>query len=205
MPNKNGLDVVKHVRADNHAINYKTPIIFMTANAFKNDINVYLKAGFDDYLIKPFREAEFYNKLCNILAIEEPTTKNKKVAMEMKTVDAVPKDKFNTDELWKTANGDREFFVKMINNFISNAESLVSVFVEGSATGNWKQIGERAHKAIPSFKFFALFNIANSLESVEDQTLRNADYVLAAKIVEQSIVGIKDIINLAKISLEEKR
>lgn len=203
MPNKNGIDVVKHARADNNSINYKTPFVFMTANAFKSDTNIYMKAGFDDYLIKPFREAEFYNKLCNILAIENPITNNKMLAVEIKNLDVVPKDKFNTNELWKTANGDRAFYEKMINNFISNAESLVSVFVEGANTENWKEIGERAHQAIPSFKYFALFNIANSLELIEDSTLRNADYVLAANMVEKTVLEVKKIINIAKANLKE--
>jgi CheY-like chemotaxis protein len=176
----------------------------MTANAFKSDINIYIKAGFDDYLIKPFREAEFYNKMCNILGIEKPTTGDNMIEKEIKDLDFASKDKFNTNELWKTANGDRDFFEKMINNFIFNAESLVSVFAEGLTAENWKEIGERAHKAIPSFKYFALFNIANSLETIEDKTLRKPDNVNVAKITENTIVEIQDIINSAKLSLKER-
>lgn len=134
MPNKNGIDVVQYVRADNQGINFKTPIVFMTANAFKSDINMYMKAGFDDYLIKPFREAELYNKLCIILAVK-PDKNDKMLMVEIKNPEAIQKDVFNTDELWRTANGDRAFFEKMVNNFIVNAVGLVSVFVEGTANG----------------------------------------------------------------------
>ncbi len=202
MPNKHGLDVIQHARSDNQAINYKTPIAFITANAFQSDINNYIKAGFDDYLIKPFREAELFNKICNILAIEEPVTHDKMLMVEMKNPETLQKDKFNTTELWKTANGDRAFFEKMVNNFIGNAQDVVSVFTEGPAMGKWKVVGERAHKAIPSFKYFALFNIAASLEIIEEKTLRNINYKLAAELVESTILKINEIIDQAKMSLE---
>lgn len=203
MPNKNGIDVVQYVRADNQGINFKTPIVFMTANAFKSDINMYMKAGFDDYLIKPFREAELYNKLCIILAVK-PDKNDKMLMVEIKNPEAIQKDVFNTDELWRTANGDRAFFEKMVNNFIVNAVGLVSVFVEGTAMGNWQEIGEKAHKSLTSFKYFSLFHIASSLQVIEDKTLRNVDYELAAKIIEHTILQIKDAIDQAKSSLKEQ-
>ena len=202
MPIKNGLDVIKYARSNNQALNHRTPIVFITANAFKNDINVYIKAGFDDYLIKPFREAEPYNKICNILAVEETSKKDKMLMVEMKNPEAAKNDNFDTNELWKTANGDRAFFEKMVNNFIVNADGLLSVFTEGPAMGNWKEVGERAHKAIPSFKYFALFNIAASLEIIEKKTLRNINYKLAAELVESTILKINEIIKQAKMSLE---
>ncbi len=202
MPNKNGLEVIQHARSDNQSINYKTPIAFMTANAFKSDIVNYIKAGSDDYLIKPFREAELYNKLCNILAIEEPAINENILMVEMKNPEVLQRDNFSTTELWKTANGDRAFFEKMVNNFIAKAEGLISVFNKGTAKGNWKEVGELAHKSIPSFKYFNLFNIAASLDIIEENTLHNINYKLAGELVESTVLKVNEAINQAKKSLE---
>lgn len=204
MPHKNGIDVVQYVRSHSKGVNFKTPIVFMTANVFKKDLNLYIKAGFDDYLIKPFREAELYNKLCTILAVKQPEKNNKMVMVEINNTNAIQNESFNTNELWKTANGDRVFFEKMVNNFIFNSEALITVFIDGVDTGNWNVMGEKAHKAIPSFKYFSLFNIANSLSIIEDKTLRNADYLLAADTIEQTIIQIKNAVEQAKTSLEQK-
>jgi signal transduction histidine kinase/CheY-like chemotaxis protein len=203
MPNKNGLDVIQHVRADNKNLNFKTPVLFMTANAFKSDTTLYLNAGFDDYLIKPFREMELYNKICNILNID-PGKNDKMLMVEPGNPAAIQKDVFDTTDLWKTSNGDRGFFEKMINNFIASAEGLVSVFINGAAVGNWQEIGEKAHKSIPSFKYFQLMNIAGSLEIIEDKTLRNIDYDLAANIIDRAILQISDVVGQARASLERK-
>lgn len=204
MPNKNGIDVVHHVRSNNTCINYKTPIVFMTANAFKRDINLYIKAGFDDYLIKPFREAELYNKLCTILEIKKPESHNKMTMVEHRNSSHIQVDNFNTKELLKTSNNDLAFFEKMVNNFIVNSQALINVFIEEAANGNWNEIGEKAHKAIPSFKYFELFKIAAALSIIEDKTLRKVDYPSAATTIEQTIIQIKDAIEQAKASLGQK-
>jgi hypothetical protein len=41
------------------------------------------------------------------------------------------------------------------------------------------------------------------LELIEDSTLRNADYVLAANMVEKTVLEVKKIINIAKASLKK--
>jgi HPt (histidine-containing phosphotransfer) domain-containing protein len=176
----------------------------MTANAFKRDINLYIKAGFDDYLIKPFREAELYNKLCTILEIKKPESYNKMTMVEHRNSSHIQVDNFNTKELLKTANNDLAFFEKMVNNFILSSQALINVFIEEVANGNWNEIGEKAHKAIPSFKYFELFKIAAALSNIEDKTLRKVDYPSAATTIEQTIIQIKDAIEQAKASLGQK-
>ena len=51
MPKKDGITLVKEIRA----INTEIPIIFLTAKNMKDDILEGFKAGADDYITKPFR------------------------------------------------------------------------------------------------------------------------------------------------------
>lgn len=51
MPNMNGIDATRAIRAD--SLNRDTPIIAMTANAFDDDRKRCLEAGMNDYLSKP--------------------------------------------------------------------------------------------------------------------------------------------------------
>lgn len=51
MPNRNGIDATRAIRAD--SLNRATPILAMTANAFEEDRQICLAAGMNDHLPKP--------------------------------------------------------------------------------------------------------------------------------------------------------
>jgi len=53
MPKMNGLDATRHIRALPQGQRDKLPIVAMTANAFKDDIDACLDAGMDDHISKP--------------------------------------------------------------------------------------------------------------------------------------------------------
>ena len=200
MPEKNGMDVLKNVRSNNKGNNYNTPIIFLTATAIKADINNYMQAGFDSYLIKPFREEELYNKLCNILRLEPLTNNHPKPEQQNPYFEMT--DIFDINDLRKTAGGDELFFETTINNFIKNANNLIEMLPKEKSLEVWKDIGSKAHKSIPSFKYFRLFKIVALLEKIEDYTLRNMDYNQAEGIIDELILQIKTAINQAKSELE---
>lgn len=52
MPNMNGLDLLKAIRADNSLSN--TPVLMVTAEAKKENVIIAIKAGVNNYVVKPF-------------------------------------------------------------------------------------------------------------------------------------------------------
>jgi two-component system chemotaxis response regulator CheY len=50
MPNMNGLDLVKHIRTANK----KVPIVMITTEGGKGEVITALKAGVNNYIVKPF-------------------------------------------------------------------------------------------------------------------------------------------------------
>lgn len=200
MPVKNGLDVIAWLRSDNEGINSTMPVIFLTANVLKTDLNQYLKSGFDGYLIKPFRENELYKKLCNLL-ISAPENLKEPLMHEPSGILKGRRDLFNVQDLLEKANGNRSFFEKMLNSFITNAVDLKDVLVNDPGLNNMKAIGEKAHKSIPSFKYFGLSYLAGQLEIIEDKTLRSRDRKGVTEAIRGAIPQIDDIIDQAKESL----
>jgi len=61
MPVMNGLEATRHIRTLNRK--KRLPIIALTANIFKDDIEACLDAGMDDHLGKPFDMEKVYETL----------------------------------------------------------------------------------------------------------------------------------------------
>ena len=110
----------------------------------------------------------------------------------------LPADTFNVADLKKTANGDAQFFNMMIDNFTTNAKALAEVFEEGLAKEDWTEIGEKAHKAIPSFKFFKLNAISSRLGEIENMALRDKNFDELPTIIDNTKTAIAEIIEQAE-------
>ncbi|WP_460501838.1 ATP-binding protein, partial [Hymenobacter agri] len=67
MPGMSGVEATTHLRQHPDPIRASTPILALTANAFRSDHERYLAAGLNDCLAKPFEEAELYAKLRRLL------------------------------------------------------------------------------------------------------------------------------------------
>jgi signal transduction histidine kinase/DNA-binding NarL/FixJ family response regulator len=81
MPEMDGIEALKQIRASgNH-----TPVIALTANNMKHEIEHYLRVGFSDYLAKPIDRHHFVNKLAKYLVkegeVENPLNKGDMLAL----------------------------------------------------------------------------------------------------------------------------
>jgi CheY-like chemotaxis protein len=66
MPNLNGYEATKAIRALPDAVKANIPIIAMTANAFEEDKRNALNAGMNGHLAKPINTHELYKTLMGI-------------------------------------------------------------------------------------------------------------------------------------------
>ena len=80
MPGKNGVEVMKEIKADTDNQNHDTVMICLTANAISGAREEYIKEGFDDYMSKPIDPAALDKMLLHYLP-------NSKVMMIMQTED----------------------------------------------------------------------------------------------------------------------
>ena len=65
MPNMNGLELVKHIRKEGE--HTKTPIIMITTEGGKTEVITALKAGVNNYIVKPFNATILKEKLDGVL------------------------------------------------------------------------------------------------------------------------------------------
>lgn len=65
MPNMNGLELVQKVRSE--GTHQKTPIIMITTEGGKSEVITALKAGVNNYIVKPFSAEILKEKLDGVL------------------------------------------------------------------------------------------------------------------------------------------
>lgn len=66
MPEMDGYEATRQIRAIEAKVGGHTPIIAMTAYAMKGDELLSLEAGMDNHLTKPFKPEEFYQKIIEL-------------------------------------------------------------------------------------------------------------------------------------------
>jgi CheY-like chemotaxis protein len=199
MPELSGVDVVKKIRKSGDNPNIDTKMLAVTANILESDIKYYLKSGFDGHILKPFREAKLYSKICNMLHIKHGI-KNLKPSEKIveKAESKSGEFEFDTSMLQESAKGNADFYNKMLGVFIVNAEQTANSFSQLLEKQQWAEIGEKAHKALPSFKYFGLHKQVETLTEIENLALRKKKYEKIPSLVEQSIADISSLIPQVK-------
>ena len=69
MPELDGIEATRMIRDMEQHVNYQTPIIALTAFALQGDRERFLSMGMDDYISKPFRMEEVFDKLERIAVL----------------------------------------------------------------------------------------------------------------------------------------
>lgn len=72
MPEMNGLDATKTIRAGMHPQARIIPIFAMTANAFSSDVDLAISVGMNGHIAKPIDTSELYKTLSDALLVDAP-------------------------------------------------------------------------------------------------------------------------------------
>ena len=95
MPEMDGFQALRHIRDGGGAfgplaVSAQVPVVALTANALAGDRDACIAAGFDDYLSKPFSEADLRNVLSAWLPQADPQHPDDKRVLPLTRTDAYP-------------------------------------------------------------------------------------------------------------------
>jgi signal transduction histidine kinase/ActR/RegA family two-component response regulator len=76
MPHMSGIDVVSRIRTDIDSHKAKVPVLVLTADISRQDEEAFRKAGFNDWMLKPFKEKDIYKVIVKNLSQPRPTEAN---------------------------------------------------------------------------------------------------------------------------------
>ena len=149
MPGLSGLDVTRRLRQLPDPDRAVTPIIALTANAFRADIERYLAAGVNACLTKPYDEATLYQTMEALLPALLP---------------AAPA--YNLAPLREMAKGREAFVHKIVRSFLTNMPNSLAQLKAAGAAANWPEVGRLAHHIKPNLHTLGICDVAPALEAL---------------------------------------
>jgi PAS domain S-box-containing protein len=191
MPEMGGIEATEIIR---NTLQLTTPIIALTANAFKTEIDKCKKAGMDDYVTKPFDEDIL------IETIAKHTT-NKKIAiphtanLEISATDSL----YNLSSLNNLSRGNREFILKMVAVFIEQTSEVIEKGTLAISQNNFIEVSRLIHKIKPSVESLGITSIISELQLLEkiakeakDKEQITALFSLIKEVLEKAMLQLKE-------------
>lgn len=139
MPHMDGVEALCMIRANG----YEIPIVALTANALKQEVDGYLTTGFNDHLAKPLEAEAFYGLLAKYLT-----------------------DLVEDDEPLFDLGSDE--FQKLIADYKSSLDCELEMVKHARQAGNWSLLTKVAHRikgSAGNFGFTQLTDAAAALET----------------------------------------
>jgi PAS domain S-box-containing protein len=190
LPDINGAEIAKFVR--NNIKGKETKIIALTAQAMKDDIRKYEEAGIDDFVVKPFKEAYLYSKICEVLNLAKVTVQRPKTEVILRSeMNPRPYDLY---ELKRMAGNDADFINQTLELFIENSENAIKSFKHYLRKNDYKQIGETAHKILPSYRHLEVDSVIPGLTELKTRTLVDKEPGDIGDLVYDTIKEIESLI-----------
>ena len=144
MPVMNGIDATTRLRE----MSYKKPIVALTANAMKEDVDACYQAGCDDFIQKPISQQKFKDTVMQFL----------------KPVD---ESQENHTPLTSTLLIDEPDMIDLIERFVNKLPLYISNIVKSSEAGNWDEVSKYSHDlkgTSGNFGYSELYQLMQDIE-----------------------------------------
>lgn len=162
MPVMDGYETTRAIRAMDSHMRY-APIVALTANATKADIDKCLSSGMNDYLPKPFSPDDLYRKIFTDLKI-----KNQKNGLPEKE-QAEAKTSFDLAYLRSVSHNNEAFLQEMIQTFVESIPSVLDDMQGCLSAKNWAKLCRLAHQIKPSFTLMGMDALRKTVYYIEEK------------------------------------
>lgn len=186
MPIMDGIEATTIIRNE---LNLKTPIIALTANAFKTEIEKCKSVGMNDYVTKPFDEKILFETILKF------TKKQKNISekAELKT------HSYNLSNLNAMSRGNQEFVKKMITIFINQTNEIITETEKAINNNNFIEVSQLIHKIKPSVDGMGITKIYTEIRELEQISKTSHD----KKTINNLFLQIKKVLLQAVVELKE--
>ncbi|NML66206.1 response regulator [Hymenobacter sp. RP-2-7] len=193
MPGLNGLEVTRQLRRLPDPQRATTPVLALTANAFRSDNEKYLAAGLNDYLAKPFAEQDLYAKLVGLLRQPAPPLPAGELLPPAPAPAATPAAASSTYDLGRVrqeAKGQEVFVARMVRAFLNSTPPKLRELQAAAAARDWPRVAEVAHFLKPNLQLLAVRAALGPVQALDELTAP-VDEALGQSLVTQLMQAVE--------------
>ena len=166
MPEMDGIKATQCIRQLTDPVKASVPIIALTANVHRDDIQKYKEAGMNDYLAKPFDESG----LLLVILRNQVYRQNGKDQFQQNIIAAITitdQPLYDLSMIKSMSGRDEIFLKKMIRLFIETVPPNVRALTAAVSAENWEQTSKMAHKLKSTIDSMDIRSIREDIRLVE--------------------------------------
>jgi hypothetical protein len=146
MPEMDGIEATKIIReSNNKQIQHDIPVIAMTAHAMKGDKDHFIEIGMNDYVSKPFQEAELVNALQRNIQGAEKVYAPK----ESNTIKNIDSDDqqiiIDMKRIFVSYDNDKEFIESLLSDILTDSKERIKTIQQAIQDDKYQEIQLQAH------------------------------------------------------------
>ena len=202
LPEGSGIDYVAKLREDADAINYKTPVIVITAGATASEQKKAKEIGVEAYINKPFSPDTLFKELHNIFAEKDNIQSLLAFYPHPKPKKSKEKENY-LKHLHKLMNGNKKGMVEMIDIFLKQLPDSTKKMEIAVAKRDWHRIHFEAHKVKSTIGIIGLTKLQKTILIINESTREGKNLEKIPQLFEE--FKNQGEIEMKKLIIERKK
>ncbi len=177
MPDMDGIEATRIIRARERLTGGHVPIVALTANAMQGDRQRCLEAGMDGYMTKPMQAPQLTAAIAQALTPGSPEAPSAaESAPGLEALEATPRPSqeghINWEQALKHAYDDQQLLFDLANTFLEESPKALAQLRQAITRNDAESAGLAAHKIKGQFAVFGAREAAEAALEVERHAKR---------------------------------